>query len=162
MKFLLKQRLRFEKEKTIYYLFPNQFSRYIVKKANKKDLILDSKLTRNGKYKKVEYYEILENDFKRLFYAFKRRIEKKRSRFYARPFLEQLILVLRYLFKRNNDAKKVESWGASHRAYEDKSRFLRIALNIAKKIDLPKFEGEWIGYPNESFPFDLRHTKSLI
>lgn len=193
MKFLLKQKLHYEKEQTIYYLYPNQFSRWIVKRANEYDLILEKEYEFEGKYKHITRYLILENDFKRLLRAYKRKILKKRSRFNSRPYLEQMILLLRYIFKRNNNAKEASSYSASQKAYNDKSKFLEIALEIAQKVknphfsygwqedpnesfhcyvyyfqlgtkqvsfhdailypSVPEFEGQWVGYRNESFPF---------
>lgn len=202
MRFLLKQRLEFKKKKTIFYLYPNEFSRYIVRKANEADLIFDTKYIWENGYRNVEHYEILENDFKFLFKKFKTRILRKREKFSARPPLEKLILILRYCFKRNNNAKSCDRWSATQKAYDDKSRFLRIALDIAKNIklsgfsygwqedpsephfcyiyyfqfkdkqvsfhspklyqDVPQFKGRWIGYRNDSFPFDLRKMKKYV
>ncbi|MBD3212360.1 MAG: hypothetical protein GF311_07115 [Candidatus Lokiarchaeota archaeon] len=143
MKYLLKQRLDFKKEKTLYYLYPNSFSRKFVKIAKKEGLIFDVNYRWVNKHRIVRDYEILENDFKKVFKIFRIQIEDKRKKFYRRPYLEQLLLVLRYLFKRNKRAKRVNRYSATQKAYEDKSRFLGIALDIAKKIKHEHFSFGW-------------------
>lgn len=134
MKFLLKQNVSYKKEGTIYRVYPNEFSRYIIKEANKRELILETNKIWTGKYYQVNFYEILENDFKRLYNGYKRKIENKRKKFYSRPLLEQLFLILKYIFNRNNRAKEVDMRWARHNAYDDKQEFLIIALRIAANI----------------------------
>ncbi|MFX1499977.1 MAG: hypothetical protein ACFFDH_03330 [Promethearchaeota archaeon] len=138
MKFLLKQQLDFKKEQTVYYIYPNQFSSEFIKLARKRNLILDVNKTIetswDGNYSVVESYEILENDFKRLLKDFQDQINEKRKKFYNRPFLEQLILILKYIYNRNTRAKEVSKYSAHAKAYNDKQEFLELALHIAKKI----------------------------
>lgn len=140
MKYLLKQHLHFKREGPIYRLYPNQFSGQIIKEANKNQLILDINKTWTGKYYNVNFYEILENDFKRLLMHYKQEIEIKREKFYNRPHLEQLILILKYIYTRNNRAKEVSKRYARYKAYDDKKEFLELALNIAKAIRDDNFQ----------------------
>lgn len=143
MKFLLKQQLHYEQEQTIIYFYPNRFSRTIVSEAKRRDLIFDINYCFKNNHKIVQSYEILENDFKRLLTSYKNKILEKRSKFFARPLLDQLILILKYMFTRNLRAKEVIKYSASRNAYDDKDVFLRIALNIAKNIDIDNFKYGW-------------------
>jgi len=143
MKYLLKQRLRYEKVQTAIFLYPNQFSRWIVREANKHDLILETEYKFRGKYRIINYYVILENDFKKLLQKYKKLILDRREKFYNRSYLDQLLLILNYIFKRNNRAKEVLKRSAKYKAYNDKDSFLRLALNIAKKISNPDFKYGW-------------------
>ncbi len=201
MKFLLKQKLKYKKIGFVYYLYPNQFSSQIIKQAKKKDAILDIEYKWNGKYRNVESYLILENDFKRLRAIFKKRITEKRNRFYQQACLIQLIQIVKYIFQRNNRAKENYKYSAIQKAYNDKQEFLDLALDIAKKIKIkefsygwqedptqsyhqyiyyfqlgnkqvsfhsskliiecPEFQGVWIGYRNETFPFKIAKNKIL-
>ncbi len=196
MKFLLKQNLNYKKVGFIYYLFPNQFSSQIIRLAKKKDVILDIEYKWIGKYRNVESYLILENDFKRLRNIFKKRIIEKRNRFHQQAYLIQLIQILKYIFQRNNRAKVNFKYSAIQKAYNDKQEFLDLALDIARKIkknefsygwqedpkqsyhqyiyyfqlgknqvsfhsselilDIPEFQGNWIGYKNEMFPLKIK------
>lgn len=193
MKFLLKQKLNYKKIGFVYFLYPNQFSSDIVKQAKKNNLVLDIEYKWNGKYRNVESYLILENDFKRLRAIFKKRIIEKRNRFHQQAYAIQLNQILKYIFQRNNRAKENFKYSAIQKAYNDKQEFLDLALDIAKKIsneefnygwqedpkqsyhpyiyyfqigsrqisfhsnqlrlDCPEFQGTWIGYRNEKFPF---------
>ena len=94
MKFLLKQKLNYEKVGFIYYLYPNQFSRQIIHLAKKRDIILDINYKWNGKYRNVESYMILENDFKHLRAIFKKRVIEKRNRFQQQAHLRLELDVL--------------------------------------------------------------------
>ncbi len=196
MKFLLKQKLNYKKEGFIYSFYPNQFSSQIIKQAKKKDLILDINYKWSGKYRIVDSYLILENNFKRLRADFKKKILEKRRRFYQQKDLIQLIEILKYIFQRNNRAKENRMFSSIQKAYYDKQIFLELALRVAKKIrrkdflygwnedprqlfhnyiyyfqfgkkqvsfhsdvlvlECPEFQGAWIGYRNESFPFKLK------
>jgi hypothetical protein len=202
MKFLLPQKLNFKKDHTFFYIYPNHCSRQFIRIAKDLDLIFNITYTWSNGHQTIEKYEILENDFKFIFKCFRSKIEKKRKKFYSRPALEQLILLLKYIFKRNMKAKQVRKFSARQKAYEDKNQFLRLALNISKNIknhhfsfgwqedpgtinfeyvyyfqfknkqvsfhsdklylDVPEFEGQWIGHPNETFPFDLRVIKKYL
>lgn len=139
MKYLLKQQLKYEKEQTIYYVYPNQFSSGFIKLAKKRSLIFDINKSWDGNYSVIKSYEILENDFHRLLNIFNKKIKEKRKKFYNRPFLEQLILVLKYIFNRNTRAKEVSKYSAHTKAYNDKQDFLELALQIAKKITNKEF-----------------------
>ena len=144
MKFLLKQKLNYEKVGFIYHLFPNQFSSDIVKQAKKSSLILDINYKWNGKYCNVQSYLILENDFKRLKAIFKKRIIEKRNRFHQQAHLIQLIQILKYIFQRNNRAKENSKYSAIQKAYNDKQEFLDLALDIAKKMTNLVMDGKRI------------------
>ena len=143
MKFLLKQKLNYKKVGFIYYLYPNQFSSQIIKQAKKKGVILDIEYKWNGKYRNVESYLILENDFKRLRVIFKKRIVEKRNRFHQQAPLIQLIQILEYIFQRNNRAKENYKYSAIQKAYNDKQVFLELAINIAKNIKRDDFCYGW-------------------
>lgn len=151
MKFLLKQKLNYEKVGFVYYLFPNQFSINIVKQARKKDLIFDTNYEWNGKYHNVKSYLILENDFKLLRAIYKKRIIEKRNRFYQQACLIQLIQILKYIFQRNNRAKENYKYSAIQKAYNDKQEFLVLALEIAKKIKNKEFSYGWQEDPSQSY-----------
>ncbi len=99
MKFLLTQRLNYKKKHTLYYLYPNSFSRLFVNIAKRLDLIFDVKKDFSSGYYCVKRYEILENDFKRVYRLFKKKIEENRSKFYTRPYLEQIIIHLFTIFR---------------------------------------------------------------
>ncbi len=139
MKFLLKQKLRIKREEPFVYLYPNSCSASFVRIAKKLDLIFDTEQKKFKNHLQVERYTILENDYKQIFKLFRGKIEDQRSQFYARPFLEQLILILEYIFKRNHRAKEVRTYSASIKAYDDKQEFLRMALDIAKNITYRNF-----------------------
>jgi len=143
MKFLLKQHLNYKQIETIFFLYPNQFSSIIIKEANKKDLILEKNYTFRGKYRIIQSYLILENDFRRLLNQYKHKIKTKRTKFYGRSYLEQLILILRYMFNRNSRAKEVSKRWAKYKAYDDKQEFLKLALEIAAKIKNKDFSYGW-------------------
>lgn len=151
MKFLLKQKLNYRKEQTIYYIYPNLFSSQIVREANKRGLILDVNKKWRGKYYNVDSYEILENDFKRLLTQYKKRIQEKRNRFYKKDPMIQLILILKYIFNRNIRAKEVSKYYASQKAYDDKKEFLELALNIAKNIKNNGFKYGFQEDPSQSY-----------
>jgi len=193
MKYLLKQRLSYKREQTLFHVFPNEYSSNFIRLANKQELILQVNKKWDGKYSTVESYDILENDFYRLKRQYVRKIEEKREKFYRKGLLVQLILILKYIFNRNIRAKEVQKYSARLNAYDDKTEFLKLALDIAEKVkneafsygyqtdpansyhhyiyyfqldnkqvsfhserlfsDCPKFEGKWIGYRNETFPF---------
>ena len=151
MNFLLKQKLNFKKEGFIYYFYPNQFSSQIVKQAKKKDLILDINYKWHGKYRIVESYLILENDFKRLLKAYKRSIIEKRTRFFQQVPLIQLIQILKHIFHRNIRAKKNKIYSAVLKAYDDKQEFLELALIIAEKIKNDDFNYGWQEDPDQQY-----------
>ena len=151
MKFLLKQNLNYKKVGFIYYLFPNQFSSQIIRLAQKREVIFDTEYKWNGKYRNVESYLILENDFKRLRANFKKRIIEKRNRFYQQDHLIQLIQILKYIFQRNNRAKENFKYSAIQKAYNDKQEFLDLALDIAKKITNEEFSYGWQEDPKQSY-----------
>lgn len=200
MKYLLKQQLHYEKEETLFHVYPNEYSSNFIRLANRQELILQVNKEWNGKYSTIQSYDILENDFKRVLRRHKARIIEKRNKFYGQSLLVQLILILKYIFNRNIRAKEVQNYSAKLNAYDDKTEFLRLALNIAKRIqndhfsygyqtdpansyhhyiyyfqigdkqvsfhnsflysNCPKFEGKWIGFRNERFPF--KHPKTKI
>ena len=151
MRFLLKQKLRFKKENTLYYIFPNQYSSQFIRIAKKLDLIFDINERWENNRRIIESYEILENDFKKTYQIFRSKIEEKRKKFFNRPFLEQLILVLRYIFNRNQRAKEVSSYSRTQKAYNDKQEFLELALNIAKKIRDENFSYGWALDPSQEY-----------
>lgn len=195
MKFLLKQKLHYKQENSLFYIYPNGFSKDFIKMAKKRDLIFEINYIWTGRYKRIISYEILENDFKRLLNIHKSNILEKRKKFYEKEALVQLIIILKYIFKRNQRAKEVMIRSAKYKAYDDKNEFLKLALNIAKTItndnfsygfqedpgtinyedvyyfqlgnkqisfhsdiyylECPEFQGSWIGYRNETFPFKL-------
>jgi len=150
MRFLLKQKLRFKKENTLYYIFPNQYSSQFIRIAKKLDLIFDINERWENNRRIIESYEILENDFKKIYQIFRSKIEEKRKKFFNRPFLKQLILILRYIFNRNQRAKEVSSYSRTQKAYNDKQEFLDLALDIAKKIKYDDFSYGWQLDPNQS------------
>ncbi|MCP6718891.1 MAG: hypothetical protein KJI71_01485 [Patescibacteria group bacterium] len=153
MKFLLKQKLNYKKVGFIYYFYPNQFSSQIIKQAKKKDLILDINYKWHGKYRNVDSYLILENDFNRLRADFKKKILEKRARFYRKDPLTQLIQILKYIFQRNNRAKENRMYSAIQKAYNDKQGFLELALKIANKIERKVFSYGWQEDPQQSFHY---------
>jgi len=106
----------------------------------------------NGEHLVTEFYIFTIQDFKWLEVCFKTNIEKKRKEFYSQPDLIQLVKILKYIYKRNNDAKKVNKYFFSVYAYDDKSLFLKMALEIATKVVNPNFS-----YGVQKDPYNSYH-----
>lgn len=143
VKYLLKQRIRRKKEQSIIHIFPNQFSSGLIKLARKKDIVKNINQSWNGKYFTIKSYDISINDYNILISLYKKKIEQKRKQFYDQDPLIQLILILKYIFKRNNKAKDNKKYSAIQKAYQDKQEFLEIALEIAKNIKNSNFLYGW-------------------
>jgi len=148
MKFLLPQKIKKRKveDGKIRVLAGNAgFIRHA-----RQHIIQENKAYR-GKYLITESYDMLSDDYKKVLGEFKRMIEEKRKKFYTCSLLEQLILLLKYIFIRNKQAKLVEKYSAEVNAYNDKAQFLEMALNIAKNIETPNFQFGYQVDPDSTF-----------
>lgn len=145
MKYLLKQSIDFKTDTSGLFieLFPNNFSRSLVREANKKKLILSTSYTYRYGYKAVHNYLFFRHSFLALLDKYQKKIQTKRDKFYKKKPLTQLILVLKYIFQRNIRAKEVFKRSAKYKAYDDKEDFLRIALDIAKEVRYKQFSYGW-------------------
>jgi len=129
------------KERLIY-LFPNEFSANLIKFANKGNYPFKKIYEKGEKYSSIAHYEFKEIIYNKLIVEYKEQIKAKRTSFEKKPLLYQLVLLLRYTFKRNKQAKKVHYF-AKQRAYEDKNIFLKKVLELASKINNPNFNYGW-------------------
>ena len=201
MKYLLKHRIKFEKKDGLVKITPGTYN--LIKVANNSNIPKTVIERFENNHLIIDGYIFTMNDFFWLKVFYKQDLVIKRSAFYLQDPLLQLIQIIKYIFKRNNDAKTVSKYHSSLNAYDDKTTFLKLALEISKKIktpffnygyqedplnsyhkiiyffeiekvgqvsfhsnilflEVPVFSGEWIGFQNIKFPFDLRKIKKMI
>jgi len=149
MKFLLKQTVRSHKKDGLVKVLPGVYN--FIRIANKNKIP-------NQPIERIENNHVItigyiftKEDFSWLKILYKDFLEKKRSEFYSMDPLLQVIRILRYIFKRNNDAKNVCYYSNSLNAYDDKTTFLKLALAISNKIKYPFFKHGYQEDPLNSY-----------
>jgi len=137
MKFLLKHHIKSEKEAGLVKVYPGTYN--LINIANNINIPKTVMEKFDGDHLITEGYIFTVNDFYWLKVLYKQDLEKKRSEFFSLDPLIQVIKILKYIFKRNTDAKTVSKYYSSLNAYDDKTKFLKLALEISKKIKYPFF-----------------------
>ena len=132
MKFLLKHRIRCEKKENLIKVFTGTYN--LINIANKNNIPKTVIEKFDGNHLITEGYIFTVNDFYWLKILYKEDLEKKRCEFFSTDPLLQVVRILKYIFKRNTDAKEVSKYYSSLNAYDDKTTFLKLALEISRKI----------------------------
>jgi len=119
-----------------------------------------------GKYYITKYYLFDKDEYFQLLSQYKGKINEKRDQFWNQDPIIQLIKLLKYIFERNNRAKEVEKYSASQNAYDDKNKFLEIALEIARDINYSFFsygygEDPWNDYHHYIYYFQIENLGQL-
>jgi hypothetical protein len=165
IKYLLKQKIKRKfDDSNIVHVYPGN-PRFI-KLANQLKIQYSKYKRLQGDYLITDFYIFNKNDYYWLLLIFKTQINEKRKQFWHQDLLIQLIKLLKYIFKRNNKAKEVEKYSASQNAYDDKNKFLEIALEIAKDINYSFFlygydEDPWNDYHHYIYYFEIKNLGQL-
>ena len=138
MKFLLKHHIKFDKKDGLVKVYTGTYN--LINIANNINIPKTVIEKFDGNHLITEGYIFTVNDFYWLKLLYEQDLEHKRTEFFSLDPLIQVIKILKYIFKRNTDAKRVSKHHSSLNAYDDKTTFLKLALEISRTIKYPFFK----------------------
>ena len=136
MKFLIEKKTKSFRTLDGYFFFAG--NNFFTRVANRNDFVID-----RFHFQNRLAYRVSNENFERLNKLYDKIINERKKAFYSNPYIIQALVLLKYVFIRDQRIESLKNVKSIKKANRDKKYFLKMAFKVLEKIDI---KHDWLKY----------------